>query len=315
MNLESRKLISIVTPCYNEESNVAELYLTIKHIFESLPQYRYEHIFIDNASTDCTVSIIKKLAKDDKNLKLIVNSRNFGHIRSPYYGMLQANGDAVIILSSDFQEPPELIVDFLKKWEENYKIVIGIKKKSKENKLMFLIRKCFYALIRHISDSEHIDQFIGFGLYDKKIISILRTIDDPYPYLRGIIPEIGFTRYHIEYVQNCRKAGRTKNNFFSLYDMAMLGIVNHSKVPLRISVYIGLSISIFCIGVALFYLGYKLLYWNSFQVGLAPLVIGLFFIGAVQLFFIGMVGEYVGAIYTQIKHRPLVIEEERVNFE
>jgi len=173
MNLETKKLISIVTPCYNEEANVTELCLTIKHIFASLPQYRYEHIFIDNASTDRTILILKELAKNDKNLKLIINSRNFGHIRSPYYGILQADGDAVIVMASDFQDPPELIVDFLKKWEEGYKIVIGIKKKSKENMLMFLIRKCFYTLIRHISDTEHIDQFTGFGLYDKKIVSIL----------------------------------------------------------------------------------------------------------------------------------------------
>lgn len=310
------KKISIITPCFNEEENVDELYERIKSVLQNFKnKYKYEHIFIDNASTDLTVEKIKILSKKDKNVKLIVNSRNYGHIRSPFYGLMQAKGDAVMLLCSDLQDPPELIPDFIKKWEDGYKIVIGQKVSSKENRLMFLIRKLYYYLIRKFSEIEQVQNFTGFGLYDKRIIEILKTINDPYPYFRGLISEIGFERAIVEYEQPVRKRGKTKNNYYTLYDMAMTGFVNHTKVPLRLAVFIGIFTGIFSFIIALFYLVYKLIYWETFAAGTAPLVIGIFFIGSIQLFFIGIIGEYIGAIYTQVKNRPLVIEKERINFE
>jgi len=308
------KLISVMTACYNEEENIEEVYKRVKGIFETLPQYKYEHVFIDNASTDKTILILKDIAKHDKNVKIIVNSRNFGWIRSPFYALRQCQGDAVILLVSDLQDPPEMIKDFIKKWEEGYKIVVGIKKQSKENPLMFAIRKIFYNLLCKLSEIELIPNFSGFGLYDKDIIGILRTIDDPYPFLRGLISTIGFDVAKIEYTQSKRKKGRSVSSFYSLYDAAMLGFTNHSKVPLRIATMIGFAISLVSILIALVYTIYKLLFWNSFNLGMAPLVIGIFFFSAVQLFFIGILGEYIGAIHTQVHKRPLVIEKERINF-
>jgi glycosyltransferase involved in cell wall biosynthesis len=279
-----------------------------------MPNYSYEHIFIDNASTDNTVKVLKELASKDKNLKLIVNTRNFGHIRSPFYGMLQAKGDAVISIVADFQDPPEMILEFINKWEEGYKIVVGVKKQSLEFPLMFAIRKLYYRVIGRLSETDQIQNFTGFGLYDKRIIEILRTIEDPYPYFRGLISDIGYDLAKIEFVQPRRKKGRTKNNFYSLYDMAMLGITNHTKIPLRIAAFIGFIASFISIAVGIGYLIYKLIFWNSFSVGIAPLIIGFFFFASMQLFFIGILGEYIGAIQTQILKRPLVIEKERVNF-
>ncbi len=312
-----KKHISVITPCYNEEGNVEKLIKVVASVFEGLPQYSYEHVFIDNSSTDATVKILKGLAAKDKHVKLIINARNFGHIRSPFYGMLQCKGDAVISIVADFQDPPEMIAEFLQKWEEGYKIVIGVKKKSKENPLMFAIRKAFYSFLSRISTSNEqpVKNFTGFGLYDQKFIEVLRTLDDPYPYFRGLITELGFDRYEIEYTQPQRAAGKTKNNFFTLYDIAMLGFMNHSKLPLRLSVFVGFFSALVSLGVALFYFIYKLVYWDRFQVGSAPLVIGVFFFSSVQLFFIGIIGEYIGAIHTQVRKRPLVIEKERVNFE
>lgn len=315
MTIDQRKKISIVTPCFNEEDNIKEVYEQAKTIFVSLPQYDYEHIFIDNASTDKTINILKQIAQLDKNVKIIINTRNFGHIRSPIHGLLQAQGDAVILLLSDLQDPPILMKEFIKKWEEGYKIVIGIKNKSLENPLIFLIRKVYYALIRKFADIEQISNFFGYGLYDRKFIEVMRQINDPYPYFRGLINEIGFERAEILYTQAKRKKGKSKNNFYTLYDMAMLGFVNHSKVPLRLASFIGFIISVISFIIAAVYLTYKLLYWREFQLGLAPLIIGIFFFSSVQLFFIGILGEYIGAIYTQVQHRPMVIEKERVNFD
>lgn len=309
------KTISVVTPCFNEEDNVENVYNQVKEVFKTLPEYNYEHVFIDNASTDRTVDILKKIAKDDKNVKIIVNARNFGPIRSPYYASLQCIGDALIGVVADLQEPPEMIKEFIKKWEEGYKIVIGVKNKSKENKLMFLIRKMFYYIIAKISDTEQIKNFYGFGLYDKQFWDILRKLDEPYPYFRGLVSEIGFQRIEISYTQPRREKGKTKNNFYTLYDNAMLGFVNHSKVPLRLASFIGFTVSLISFLIAFSYLIYKLIFWNSFQLGMAPLVIGIFFLGGVQLFFLGMIGEYIGAIFTQVKKRPLVIEKERINFD
>lgn len=312
-----KKHISVLTPCFNEQGNVGPLSKAVAKVFEKLPQYTYEHIFIDNDSSDDTVKILKEIAQNDSNVKVILNARNFGHIRSPFYGMLQCKGDAVISLVSDFQDPPELIEDFLKKWEEGYKIVIGVKNKSKENPLMFAVRKFFYNLLSKASEGNGespVKNFTGFGLYDQQFISVLRTLDDPYPYFRGLITELGFNRYEIPYTQPQRASGETKNNFFTLYDMAMLGFTNHSKLPLRLSAFIGFFSAVISFLVALGYFVYKLIFWDNFQVGMAPLVIGVFFFSSVQLFFIGIIGEYIGAIHTQIRKRPLVIEKERINF-
>ena len=313
-NMEN-KLISVVTPCYNEEQNVAEAYRQVKAIFDNLPNYRYEHIFIDNASTDQTVPILKKIARQDKNLKIIVNARNFGHIRSPQHALLAARGQAVVLIFSDLQDPPSVIKDFIKKWEEGYKVVVGIKNKSRENRLMFLVRKIYYNLIKKFAEIEQIKNFDGFGLYDRVFIDALRKFDDPYPYFRGMISEIGFSRAEVEYTQAARKKGKTKNNFYILYDLAMLGFVNHSKIPLRMASFIGFGMSVVSFLIAVAYLVLKLLFWSKYHVGFSSLVIGIFFFSSVQLFFIGVLGEYVGAIHTQVRRRPLVIEKERINFD
>jgi glycosyltransferase involved in cell wall biosynthesis len=309
------KNISIVTPCYNEEDNVERVYEKVKDIFVGLPDFHYEHIFIDNASKDKTVSILKDIAKRDKNVKLIVNTRNFGHIRSPFYGLLQSSGDAAILLCADLQDPPSLIVDFITKWREGYKVVLGVKKKSEESSAMFAIRKIYYNIIHNISEIELTKNYTGFGLYDKQVIEILRLIDDPYPYFRGLISDIGFDSAKIEYIQPSRKRGITKNNFYTLYDMAMLGITNHSKIPLRVATMLGFVLSLLSLTAAFLFFVAKLLFWNKFSLGIAPLVVGLFFFSSVQLFFLGILGEYIGSIHTQVLKRPLVIEKERVNFE
>ena len=308
------KLISIVTACMNEEENVEDLYSAVKELSAGFPGYAFEHIFIDNASTDSTVEKLRNIAKTDRNLKIIVNARNFGHIRSPYYGVLQAEGDAVILMASDFQDPPELIKEFIKKWEEGYKIVIGVKNRSEESGLMFAIRKFYYNVISRISEVEQVKNFTGFGLYDKSFVEVLRRLNEPYPYFRGLIAELGFQKTEIQFTQPARKKGRTKNNFYTLYDMAMQGFVNYSKLPLRIAVFVGFAASMLSLLVAAIYFIYKILFWSNFQVGMAPLVIGLFLFASVQLFFVGILGEYIGAIYTQTKNRPLVIEKERINF-
>jgi len=309
------KLISIVTPCYNEEGNVSELYSQVKAVFATLPQYRYEHIFIDNSSTDKTVEELKKLAQTDNNVKLIVNSRNFGHIRSPYHALLQANGDAVISLVADLQDPPELIHEFLKKWEEGYKVVIGVKPKSQESKLMFLIRRMGYSFINRIADIKLIKNFTGFGLYDKQVINVLQEYDDPYPYFRGMIADIGFDIAEIPYNQPVRKRGVTKNNLYSLYDIGMLGITSYSKIPLRLATMAGFFLSVVSLFLSVVFLILKCIFWNTFSAGTAPILIGLFFFSSVQLFFIGLLGEYISSINTRVMKRPLVVEKERINFE
>ena len=307
-------LISVVTPCYNEQENVEEVYRLVKGIFAALPNYRYEHIFIDNASKDRTVDILKGIAKDDRNVKIIVNSRNFGYIRSPYHGLLQAHGDAVVQVVADLQDPPDMIKDFIKKWEEGYKIVLGVKTRSKEMAAMFLIRKFYYNLINKLSEIELTKNYQGFGLYDKRIIEILRGIDDPHPYFRGLISEIGFESAKIEYTQQSRKSGISKSNFYKLYDVAMLGITNHSKVPLRLATMLGFFMSALSLLIAMGYFIAKLTLWYNFPLGTAPVIIGLFFFSSIQLFFIGILGEYIGSIHTQVLKRPLVIEKERINF-
>lgn len=308
--------LTVLTPCYNEQGNVEPLYEKIKAIFAELPDYTYEHLFIDNASSDGTVATIKAIAARDPNVKLIVNVRNFGHIRSPFHGLLQARGEACIALASDFQDPPELIPEFLARWREGFPIVLGVKVTSDEPWLLYRIRSLYYELVGRMADVELVKHATGFGLYDRRVLEAFRATNDPYPYVRGLIAELGFPRATIPYRQPNRRWGITKNNFYTLYDMAMLGITSHSKVPLRIATMTGFVVAALSLLVALGYLVAKLVLWYNFpNIGQAPTVIGLFFFGGVQLVFTGILGEYIGAIHTQVLGRPRVIEKERVNFE
>jgi glycosyltransferase involved in cell wall biosynthesis len=309
-----KKHISIVTPCYNEEENVEALYEAVKKVFAGLPQYTYEHIFIDNASKDRTAAILKEMARKDRNVKVILNTRNFGHIRSPHHAFMQATGDAVIGLVADFQDPPGMIPELLKKWEEGYKIVLGIKEGATESRIMYAIRSAYYRLVARLSDVELYRNATGFGIYDRQVIEAIRQFDDPYPYFRGMLADIGFESYKIPYHQPGRRRGITKNNFYSLYDLAILGITNHSKVPLRVATMAGFLMSGLSLLMAISYLILKLIFWDWLPAGIAPILLTLFFFSSVQLFFIGILGEYIGAIHTQVQKRPLVIEKERINF-
>ena len=312
--MTARKLISIVTPCYNEEGNVEELHRRIAAQMEQFPHYDFEHIYIDNASTDGTVATIRRLASADFSVKAIVNNRNFGIIRSSNHGLLQARGDAIINMASDLQEPPELIGDFIRKWEQGYQVVAGVKPDSQETAPMFALRRLYYATIGRIADVRLIPHYTGFGLYDREVIEGLRQIDDPYPYFRGLIADMGFAHAEVPYVQPLRKRGITKSNFYALYDMAMLGITSHSKVPLRLATMAGFALSAVSLLIALGYLVLKLAHWEQMSFGLAPILIGFFFFASVQLFFIGLLGEYILQIHTQVQKRPLVVERERLNF-
>ncbi|MEO5357168.1 MAG: glycosyltransferase family 2 protein [Nitrospirae bacterium YQR-1] len=308
------KLISILTPCLNEEENVWELYTQVKGIFDTLPDYTYEHIFIDNASTDGTVGELKKIAESDKRVKVIVNTRNFGSSRSCFHGIMQTTGDAVIILVADLQDPPEMILQFIKKWEEGYKMVIGVMTERRESRIMVFIRNCYYKLLALISETRLYNSFTGFGLYDRTVIEILRQMDDHIPYFRGMVAETGFEPAVIEYIHRKRERGKSKENIFALINIALSGITAHSKLPLRITTFLGIFGATGSLVVALFYFVYKLLYWNSFSVGIAPVVIGLFLFMSIQLILIGIIGEYVGWIYMQVRKRPLVVERQRINF-
>jgi glycosyltransferase involved in cell wall biosynthesis len=310
------KTLSVITPCYNEEANVQELYERVRAAIASLGDgYRYEHIFIDNASHDGTMDELRRLAADDKNVKIIRNTRNFGHIRSPHHALLQTSGDAVISVVADLQDPPEMIVDMVRAWEAGTPVVIGVKHASDESGLMFWIRRRYYRLVNRLSGVETYENFTGFGLYDRKVIEAVRAFPDPYPYFRGMIAEIGFPHKELPYHQPGRKHGVSANNLYTLYDMAMLGITNLSKVPLRLFVFAGFGGAFVSVLVALAYLVYKLIFWDEFSVGMAPLIIGVFFLASIQLFFLGILGEYIGAIHTMVQKRPFAIELERINFE
>jgi len=309
-----RRLISVVTPCYNEEANARELYLAVRRVFEGLPQYQYEHVFIDNASKDATAEILRSLAAADENVKVILNARNFGQIRSPYHALLQARGDAAIVMACDFQDPPELIPTFIERWEAGFRIALGVKESAEEHGIFYAIRSRYYRTLARISDTQIVQQATGFGLYDRAVIDALREIDDPYPFFRGLLAEIGYPIAQIPFRQPLRKRGVSSQNFYTLYDIAFLGIVSHSKVPLRLATMLGFALSAMSLLVAVVYLLYKLLFWNSFQVGIAPVVIGFFFVSSVQLLFIGVVGEYIGSIWTQVRKHPHVFERERINF-
>jgi glycosyltransferase involved in cell wall biosynthesis len=309
-----RRLITVVTPCYNEEGNARELYTAVRRVFEGMPQYRYEHIFIDNASKDATAEILRALASADENVKVILNARNFGQVRSPYHALLQAQGDAAIVMACDFQDPPELITRFIEQWEAGYRIVLGVKESAEESGFFYAVRSRYYRTLARISDTQIVQQATGFGLYDRAVIDALREIDDPYPFFRGLLGEIGYPIAQIPFRQPLRKRGVSSQNFYTLYDIAFLGIVSHSKVPLRLATMLGFALSAFTLLVASAYLLYKLLFWSRFQVGIAPVVIGFFFVSSVQLFFIGIVGEYIGSIWTQVRKHPHVFERERINF-
>jgi glycosyltransferase involved in cell wall biosynthesis len=309
------KLITVVTPCFNEMDNIVEIYNQVKSVFAQLPNYKYKHLFIDNASTDESTSIIKGLIKEDSNVQLIVNKRNFGHIRSPYYGLLQAEGDAAILIAADLQEPPELIKDFIGKWEEGYQVALGVKHKSKESRLFSFVRKVYYYLVSRMSEVHLIKHCTGFGLYDRSALQLMRQLDESYPYLRGLISDLGLNFCEIKYTQPLRMYGISKNNFLALYDMAMLGFTSHAKTPLRLVTFCGFFIATISFFISITYLILKLFFWNSFKFGLAPLLIGVFFFSAIQLFSLGFLGEYILHILTLVKKRPLVIEKERVNFE
>ena len=308
------KAITVVSGCYNEEGNIGELYQQLCAVFAELPAYNFEIIFIDNASVDGTVEKLRGIAQQDRRVKVILNARNFGAIRSGYHALMQARGDAVVVMASDLQDPPALIKEFVVKWEEGYKVVLAVKTHSEESRLFYLVRSAYYSTVKRLADIELTAHSTGFGLYDKKVIDVLREMDDPYPYFRGMISDIGFESAKVPFTQPHRKRGITKNNFYTLYDLAMLGLTSHSKVPLRLATMLGFAMSLVCLVVAIVYMIYKLIFWYNFPVGLAPLIIGLFLFSSVQLFFIGILGEYIGAIHTQVLHRPLVVEKERINF-
>ena len=309
------KKISVLIPCYNEEENVVPISeAVIKTLTKDLPEYDYELVFIDNDSQDRTRSLIRQLCNENPKIKAIFNARNFGQFNSPYYGMLQITGDCVIEMVADFQDPVELIPQYVHEWEKGYKIVIGIKTSSKENRLMYWLRVCYYKMMKKLSDVEQIEQFTGSGLYDRDFIEVLRNLDDPTPFLRGIVAELGFKIKQIPYEQPKRRAGETKNHFYQLYDAAMLSITSYTKAGLRLATIFGSICSLISMVVAVVYLVMKLMYWDRFPAGMAPVLIGMCFLGSVQIFFIGLMGEYILSINARVMKRPLVIEEERLNF-
>ena len=310
------KKISIMIPTYNEEENVEPLSEAIINVFETeLVDYDYEILFIDNDSHDQTRDKLKGLCRGNQKIKAIFNAKNFGQFNSPYYGMCQTSGDCTICMCADFQDPVDMIPKFVAEWENGYKIVCGIKTTSKENKIMYFLRSCYYKLIRKMSDVEQIEHFTGFGLYDQSFIETLRNLKDPTPFLRGIVAELGAKRKDIPYEQAKRRAGKTSNNWYSLYDAAMLSFTSYTKIGLRLATIFGFICSGISIVVALVYFVLKLLYWDQFPAGTAPILIGMFVIGSIQIFFIGLVGEYILNINSRMMNRPLVIEEKRINFE
>lgn len=309
------KKVSILIPCYNEEENVVPMSQAIVNLFTNeLTQYDYELLFIDNDSSDNTRPLLRQICAANPKIKAIFNAKNFGQFNSPYYGILQTTGDCTISMVCDFQDPIELIPQYLKEWENGYKIVIGIKSSSKENPIMYHLRSFYYRIIKKFSDTEQIEHFTGSGLYDKEFVQVLRELKDPTPFLRGIVAELGYKRKEIEYEQPQRRAGKTHNNFMSLYDAAMLSFTSYTKIGLRLATFLGVGCGIISFIIGIFYLIAKLVWWNNFSAGIAPITIGMFFLGSVQLFFLGFLGEYIMSINQRIMNRPLVVEEERINF-
>jgi glycosyltransferase involved in cell wall biosynthesis len=312
----TRKTISILTPCYNEEPGIEHCYERIREIFATrLPEYDYEHVFIDNCSVDRTVEILKRIAAADRRVKIIVNSRNFGAARSSFHGLLETRGHAVVPILADLQTPPEILPELVAKWEQGCPMVVAVRTGADEGWFIRQCRKMFYRLMSRFSGVQQIPDFIGFGMYDAKVVQVMRDLREPDPYFRGMVCEIGFEKTFVEYHQPPRRHGKSSYTFVSLLDYAVLGLTSYSKVPLRIMTIVGVALSALSMLVALAYLVIKLVRWETFELGLAPLLIGTFFFASVQLLFVGLIGEYVGAIYAQVKGRPLVIERERINFD
>lgn len=309
------KHISVMTPCYNEEGNIRNIYNAVKEQFDKMPQYTYEHIFIDNYSTDNSRKILRELAAEDSNVKVILNARNFGPNRSGSYGMLQGTGDALICIVCDLQDPPEMIPTFLQKWEEGYKVVLGQKTKSKENPLMFQVRKLYYKIMEKLSETEHLTNVTGYGLFDKEVLDMIKWMDDPDPYIRGLVTQLGYKWCLVEYTQQERTSGKSSYNFNRYFDFAITGLTHVSKKPLRIVTMAGLIMSAISFVIAIVYLVFKLVHWYDFDMGTAPILIGVFLLGSVQLACLGVIGEYIGAILTKVTKRPMVVEEERINFD
>lgn len=307
--------ISILIPCYNEEENVVPISEAVVNLLESeLSEYAYELVFIDNDSTDRTRLLLREICARNNCIKAIFNAKNFGQLNSPYYGMLQTTGDCTIVMACDFQDPVELIPQYVKEWENGYKIVIGIKQKSRENPIMYKLRSVYYKIIKKFSDVDQIEHFTGAGLYDRDFIEILRNLKDPTPFIRGIVAELGYKRKEIPFEQPKRHAGKTHNNFYSLYDYAMLSFTSYTKIGLRLATFVGIGLGLVSVLIGFAYLILKLVYWDRFTTGMAPMLIGFFFLGAIQLFFLGFMGEYILAINRRVMNRPLVVEEERINF-
>ena len=310
------KKISITIPCYNEEENVYPLHDALVEMFErDLPNYEYELLYIDNCSSDRTRELLKELGKQDKHVKAILNAKNFGQFNSPYYGMMQTTGDCTILMAADFQDPVEMVPKYVAEWEKGYKIVIGRKTSSKESSIVYHLRSLYYKIIKKFSEVEQIEHFTGFGLYDKDFMDVLRNLKDPTPFLRGIVAELGYKRKEIPYEQPQRRAGKTHNNWYSLYDAAMLSFTSYTKIGLRLATFIGIFVGALSFIIAIVYLIMKLVFWDTFTAGMAPVIIGMFFLGSVQLFFLGFMGEYLLSMHQRIMNRPLVIEEERINFD
>jgi len=310
---QAKRHVGLVLPCYNEEGNVEELYERLVKVFDGLPDYTWEMLFIDNASTDGTVAKLRQLVERDAKVKVIVNARNFGHVRSPFHGILESAGDCVVVMASDLQDPPELIPDFLTQWEKGASMVLGQKRTSAESPSFFALRGLYYKISKAMSEVPLLEHVTGFGLYDRRVLEIMRSFEDPYPYGRGMVVEIGLPYVTIPYDQPLRKRGITKNNFYTLFDLALLGITSHSKVPLRVATIAGFVLSAMSFLIAFTYLILKVFFWYSLPAGYAPAMIGIFFLGSVQIFLIGLLGEYVGAILTQVRRRPLTVEKERIS--
>ena len=310
-----KKTISIMIPTYNEEENVRAIYEAVREeLKKSCPNYDYEILFIDNKSKDRTRALIEEICAQDKQVRAIFNCKNFGQFNSPYYGLTQTSGDCVISVCADFQDPVEMIPRFVAEWEKGCKIVIGRKTQSQENSFVYFLRGCYYKLIRKMSSVEMIEQFTGFGLYDKSFIQTLRELHDPTPFIRGIVAELGPERKEIEYEQPRRRAGKTHNNWYSLFDAAMLSFTSYTKIGMRVAEFFGFGVAFVSFMLGLFYLVAKLVAWQSFAAGYAPTMIAVFFMGGVQLAFLGFLGEYIMAMNTRIMNRPLVVEEKRINF-
>ena len=313
--IDSKKKVSIMVPCYNEEENVVPISEALVAQMKALPRYDYEILFIDNCSTDNTRPLLRQICARNKRIKAIFNVKNFGQFNSPYYGMLQTTGDCVISICADFQDPVEMIPTFLKYWEEGYQIVHGVKTSSQESGIMYRLRSIYYKLIKKYSSVEQIEHFTGFGLYDRSFIDVLRNLKDPTPFIRGIVAELGGKRKEIPYEQPRRRAGKTHNNWYSLYDAAMLSFTSYTKIGLRMATFLGVGVAIVSLLIAFVYLILKLCNWNNFVAGTAPIVVGMFFLGAVQLIFLGIIGEYILSINQRVMNRPLVVEQERINFD